>query len=313
MNWTESESYVTTDSQLASLSWNEAPIWGLRPDFYYRRTVAGLLMWGALSDERTGLSFTIAAGTSQRSHSLRATLDSRPYFTLSDLRLPISSPPTTRRVTVEVFDPASTWVMNWTESESYVTTDGQSASLSWYKTPIWAYDQIFIAVRNTEYVGQLRSWFRGAPSLTRGRVCLLYVPLAHANEWTRFYNLERTERKSPHRTVNSHSPVATRMPLLYSLRRKRVLASRCLANELPFLFLAIPAFRRFYRAVAKQWIVPSQYDFGKAEPPNRGARHGAQLSVSQSVSQSVSRPHARQQRKTAAKCPRREGQYSVGS
>jgi hypothetical protein len=43
------------------------------------------------------------------------------------------------------------------ESESYVTTDVQSASLSWYKAPIWAYDQIFIAVRNTEYVWQLRS------------------------------------------------------------------------------------------------------------------------------------------------------------
>jgi hypothetical protein len=33
------------------------------------KTVAGLLMWGALSDDRTGLSFTIAAGPSQRSHS----------------------------------------------------------------------------------------------------------------------------------------------------------------------------------------------------------------------------------------------------
>jgi hypothetical protein len=32
----------------------------------------------------------------------------RPYFTVSDLRLPFSSPPTTRMVTVEVFDPAST-------------------------------------------------------------------------------------------------------------------------------------------------------------------------------------------------------------
>jgi hypothetical protein len=32
---TESESYVTTDGQSASLSWNKAPIWGLRPDFYY--------------------------------------------------------------------------------------------------------------------------------------------------------------------------------------------------------------------------------------------------------------------------------------
>jgi hypothetical protein len=54
--------------QAASLSGNEAPLWDLRPDFYYCQTVAGLLMWGALSDERTGLSFTIAAGPRQRSH-----------------------------------------------------------------------------------------------------------------------------------------------------------------------------------------------------------------------------------------------------
>jgi hypothetical protein len=33
--------------------------------------------------------------------------DLRPYFTVSDLRLPFSSPPTSRRVKVEVFDPAS--------------------------------------------------------------------------------------------------------------------------------------------------------------------------------------------------------------
>jgi hypothetical protein len=31
----EPESYVTTDGQTASLSWNKTPIWGLRPDFYY--------------------------------------------------------------------------------------------------------------------------------------------------------------------------------------------------------------------------------------------------------------------------------------
>jgi hypothetical protein len=41
------------------------------------------------------------------------------------------------------------------------------------KHPSGAYDQIFISVRNTEYVWQLRFWFRGAPSLTRGRVCLV--------------------------------------------------------------------------------------------------------------------------------------------
>jgi hypothetical protein len=49
------------------------------------------------------------------------------------------------------------------------------------KHPSGAYDQIFIAIRITEYVWQLRSWFREAPSLTRGRVCLLYVPLALAS------------------------------------------------------------------------------------------------------------------------------------
>jgi hypothetical protein len=42
------------------------PICGPRPDFYYCQTVAGSLMWGALSDERAGLSFTTTAGTRQR-------------------------------------------------------------------------------------------------------------------------------------------------------------------------------------------------------------------------------------------------------
>jgi hypothetical protein len=35
--------------QSASLSWNKAPIWGLQADFYYRQTIAVLLMWGSLS------------------------------------------------------------------------------------------------------------------------------------------------------------------------------------------------------------------------------------------------------------------------
>jgi hypothetical protein len=64
----ESESYNTTDGQSASLSWNKAPIWGLRPDFYYCQTIEVSLIWGALSDERTGLSFTIAADPRQSSH-----------------------------------------------------------------------------------------------------------------------------------------------------------------------------------------------------------------------------------------------------
>jgi hypothetical protein len=153
---TESESDVTTDGQLASLSWYKASIRGLRPDFYYcteygiRLTVTFLSLWGTLSDERTGLSFVCAAGPCQRSLSrVLVPWDLRPYFTVSDLRLPFSSPPTTRRVMMEVFDPASTRVSSWKLSpESYVTTDSQSASLSWYKAPICAYDQIFIPILN---------------------------------------------------------------------------------------------------------------------------------------------------------------------
>jgi hypothetical protein len=56
------------NGQSTSLSWCQAPIWGPRRDFYYCHTVAGLLMWGILSDERTGLTFTIAAGPRRCSH-----------------------------------------------------------------------------------------------------------------------------------------------------------------------------------------------------------------------------------------------------
>jgi hypothetical protein len=44
----QSQSYIKTDDQPASLSWNKAPIWGLRPDFYYARQLR--VCWcGALS------------------------------------------------------------------------------------------------------------------------------------------------------------------------------------------------------------------------------------------------------------------------
>jgi hypothetical protein len=88
--------------------------WGSWPDIYYCLTVTVLFLWGVLSDERTGLSFVYAAGSRQRSLSrVWVPWISRPYFTVSVLRLPFSSPPTTRSVTVEVFDPASTRVTEY--------------------------------------------------------------------------------------------------------------------------------------------------------------------------------------------------------
>jgi hypothetical protein len=88
------------------------PFWAYDQIFIACVTVTVWFLWGALYDERSGLSFICASGPCQRSLSrVQVPWDSRPYFTVSDLRLPFSSPPTTRRVTVEVFDPASTRVL----------------------------------------------------------------------------------------------------------------------------------------------------------------------------------------------------------
>jgi hypothetical protein len=82
-----SQSYVTTDGQLDSQSWNKVPIWGLRSDFYYCQTIAGLLKWGAVSDKRTDLSFTIDPGLRQRSNFLvRLPWGTRGHIFLSNSR-----------------------------------------------------------------------------------------------------------------------------------------------------------------------------------------------------------------------------------
>jgi hypothetical protein len=62
------------------------PSGGLRPDFYYCRTVAPLLMWGALSDERTGLTFPITADPRQCSHSQVWVPQTRDHILLSQMR-----------------------------------------------------------------------------------------------------------------------------------------------------------------------------------------------------------------------------------
>jgi hypothetical protein len=94
-------------------------------------------MWNTLSEKRTDLLFAIAAGPGQHRHFWSQLPQySRPYFTVSDLKLPqpgVPGPriyillekgalvlppgtgfpflvlPTTYRDTVEVFEPPSTW------------------------------------------------------------------------------------------------------------------------------------------------------------------------------------------------------------
>jgi hypothetical protein len=68
-----------------------SPIWGSWPDTYW--LLRPCLLWGALSDDRTGLSFVCAADLCQRSLSRV-----RFPITVSDLRLYFSLSPTTRRV-----------------------------------------------------------------------------------------------------------------------------------------------------------------------------------------------------------------------
>jgi hypothetical protein len=59
-------------------------------------------------------------------------------------------------------------------SRSHIATDDQSVGWSWCRAPSGAHDEVFTVL-------QLRSCFCGAPSLTRWRVCLLYMLLVLAS------------------------------------------------------------------------------------------------------------------------------------
>jgi hypothetical protein len=134
---------MATDGQSVSKSWCRAPS-GAHDQIF-------ITVW-QLRSSFVG-SFVYAADPCQHSLSrVRVPWDSRPYFTVLDLRLPFSSPPTTRRITVEVFDQVKVTLR---------LTVSQSVSLG-VEPPPGAHDQIFIAV------WQLQSCYCVAPSLTRG-------------------------------------------------------------------------------------------------------------------------------------------------
>jgi hypothetical protein len=111
-NSSQSQSHIATDGQSVSKSWCRAPsggydqiiitVWQLRLVF------VGRPLW-----REDGSVFCICCWSCQRSlFRVRVPWYSRPYFTVTDLRLPFLTPPTTRRFTVAVFDPASTRVSN---------------------------------------------------------------------------------------------------------------------------------------------------------------------------------------------------------
>jgi hypothetical protein len=93
-------------------------------------------MWGGLSDERTGLPFTIAAGQRQRSHFwVRVPRYSRPYFTVSDSRLPQSGGPGPHIYIPQeqggpVISPGTGLIFLSSQSQSHIATDGRSVCLS---------------------------------------------------------------------------------------------------------------------------------------------------------------------------------------
>jgi hypothetical protein len=73
-------------------------------------TVTALLLWGALSDDRTGLIWYMLLALARVVFLGFESLGTRDHILLPHVRLPFSSPPTTRMVTMEVFDPVSTRV-----------------------------------------------------------------------------------------------------------------------------------------------------------------------------------------------------------
>jgi hypothetical protein len=118
---------------------------------YYCLTVTVLFLWGALSDERTGLLFVHAAGPCQRSLSrVRVPWDLRPYFTVSDLRISFSS--LLIKIKVKV-------TLRLTVSQS--VNLGVEPHLGLMTRYLVLFDSYGLVS------------FCGAPSLTRGRACLL--------------------------------------------------------------------------------------------------------------------------------------------
>jgi hypothetical protein len=129
--------FTTNQFVLAPRSSSPRPL----TNIFFQLNTCGYSLYVTSSLTKGYMSFTITAGPCQRSHSwIQVPRDSWPYFTVSDSRLPptwrarspylyppdtgwpsytpkhwapSSSPPTTPRATVEIFEPASTRGSRW--------------------------------------------------------------------------------------------------------------------------------------------------------------------------------------------------------
>jgi hypothetical protein len=139
----ESESYITIDGQSTSLSWNKAPMWGLRPDFYYCQTVACMLIWGrSLTRGRVWrLRFLMAVASAvilgsqslgTRDNVLLSQIRDFPYLRLlrlAGLRWKYSTPP-----------PHGISILhNWTILFNYFARTGQKTQ------PLYCWEGVFTA------------------------------------------------------------------------------------------------------------------------------------------------------------------------
>jgi hypothetical protein len=132
LNWTQSQnqSHISTDGESVSqsVSLGVEPHLGLMTRYLLLFDTFGLDFVGRPLWREDRSVFVYAPGPCQRSLSrVRVPWDSWPYFNASGLRLPFSSPPTTRRVMVEVFDPAFTLgQLNWFSLYSLRTDHAQN-------------------------------------------------------------------------------------------------------------------------------------------------------------------------------------------
>jgi hypothetical protein len=118
----------TTDGHSVSMSWYRAPLWDLRPDITSCcLKFAVLSLWGALSDERTGLSNSklLYDSRSVRMSWYRAPLwDLRPDITSCCLKFPVL-------FLWGALSDERTGLCN-----SKLLYDSRSGSMSWYRAPL---------------------------------------------------------------------------------------------------------------------------------------------------------------------------------